>query len=139
NAEGQGAVTDDVWGLGDTYIKPQRNQMWAAFSPNGQVVGTIAVCTYNNRFEELQGRYPEGLAAEVGRCYIAESLRRQGLGAKLLQSAEQFVREQGYTFMYLHTHHFLPGGYNFWLKNNFVVTMDIGGSYELVHMEKMLK
>lgn len=139
NTEGQPALTADVWGLESTYIEPKRNQMWAVFSSKGEVVGTIAVCTYNERFIELKGRYSEQGAAEIGRCYIAASLRRQGIGYKLLAEAEKFARAEGYTAMYLHTHYFLPGGYNFWLKNNFIVTLDVGGEYELVHMEKLLK
>jgi GNAT superfamily N-acetyltransferase len=134
--EGQGAVTGDVLGLSRSYIEPERNQMWAAFSPEGAVIGTIAICEYNDRIEVLKGRYPRPTTAEIGRCYIDKALRRQGLGARLLETAEAFCREQGYRTIYLHTHHFLPGGFNFWRKQGFRIVLDEGGSYELVHMEK---
>ncbi len=134
--EGQGAVTGDVLGLSRSYIEPMRNQMWAAFSPEGAVIGTIAICEYNDRIEVLKGRYPRQTTAEIGRCYIDKSLRRQGIGARLLETAETFCREQGYKTIYLHTHHFLPGGFNFWKKQGFRIVLDEGGSYELVHMEK---
>ncbi|GBG55882.1 N-acetyltransferase [Sporomusaceae bacterium FL31] len=136
--DGQRAVTDDVWGLAKLYIEPVRNQMWAAISPEGAVIGTIAICEYNDRIAALKGRYPEETTAEIGRCYIDKTLRRQGLGAKLLEIAEAFCRDQGYKMIYLHTHHFLPGGFHFWQKQGFQVTLDEGGSYELVHMEKNL-
>ncbi|TCL35458.1 ribosomal protein S18 acetylase RimI-like enzyme [Anaerospora hongkongensis] len=134
--EGQSAVTADVLGLAKLYIEPVRNQMWAAFSPDGTVVGTIAICEYNDRITVLKGRYPAGTTAEVGRCYIDKTLRRQGIGSRLLTIAETFCREQGYRMIYLHTHHFLPGGFHFWQSQGFAITLDEGGSYELVHMEK---
>lgn len=134
--EGQGAVTADVLGLSRSYIEPARNQMWAAFSPEGSVIGTIAICEYNDRIEVLKGRYPRETTAEIGRCYLDKTLRRQGIGTRLLETAEVFCREQGYQTIYLHTHHFLPGGFNFWKKNGFRIVLDEGGVYELVHMEK---
>ncbi|WP_312561511.1 GNAT family N-acetyltransferase [Anaerospora sp.] len=134
--DGQSAVTDDVLGLAKLYIEPVRNQMWAAFSPDGTVVGTIAISEYNDRITVFKGRYPAGTTAEVGRCYIDKTLRRQGIGSSLLTIAEAFCREQGYRMIYLHTHHFLPGGFHFWQSRGFVITLDEGGSYELVHMEK---
>ena len=136
--EGQSAITDDVWGLASLYIEPVRNQMWAAFSPEGGVIGTIAICEYNDRIEVLKGRYPRRTTAEIGRCYVDRTLRRQGIGARLLDTATAFCREQGYAIIYLHTHHFLPGGFNFWQKQGFRIVLDEGGSYEIVHMEKAL-
>lgn len=134
--EGQSAVTDDVWGLAKLYIEPVRNQMWAAFSPDGTVIGTIAICEYNDRIAALKGRYPQKTTAEIGRCYIDKTFRRQGIGSKLLKEAEAFCREQEYQMIYLHTHHFLPGGFHFWQSQGFVIVLDEGGSYQLVHMEK---
>lgn len=134
--DGQSAVTDDVWGLAKLYIEPARNQMWAAFAPDGTVLGTIAICEYNDRITVLKGRYPQTTTAEIGRCYLDKTLRRQGIGSRLLKEAEAFCREQGYQMIYLHTHHFLPGGFHFWQSKGFAITLDEGGSYELVHMEK---
>ncbi|QJW48891.1 GNAT family N-acetyltransferase [bacterium BFN5] len=74
----------------------------------------------------------------MGRCYIDQSLRRQGLGSKLLQAAEGYCREQQFRCMYLHTHCFLPGGFQFWQKHGFQITLDEGGSDQIVHMEKFL-
>ncbi|HWR07898.1 GNAT family N-acetyltransferase [Sporomusa sp.] len=137
--DGQGAITADVWGLAKLYIEPARNQMWAAFSPEGAVIGTIAICEYNDRIAVLKGRYPGKTTAEIGRCYIDKTLRRQGIGAKLLKEAEDFCRQQAYNMIYLHTHHFLPGGFHFWQSQGFEITLDEGGSYQLVHMEKPVR
>ena len=137
--DGQSAITDDVWGLEKLYIEPARNQMWAAFSAEGAVIGTIAICEYNNRIAVLRGRYPGKTTAEIGRCYIDETLRRQGIGSQLLKEAEDFCREQAYNMIYLHTHHFLPGGFHFWQSQGFEITLDEGGAYQLVHMEKTVR
>jgi GNAT superfamily N-acetyltransferase len=136
--DGQSAITDDVWGLAKLYIEPARNQMWAVFTPDGIVIGTIAICEYNDRIAVLKGRFAAGKTAEIGRCYIDKTLRRQGIGSKLLKIAEEFCREQAYNMIYLHTHHFLPGGFHFWQSQGFTITLDEGGSYELVHMEKQV-
>ena len=137
--DGQSAITDDVWGLVKLYIEPARNQMWAAFSPEGTIIGTIAICEYNDRIAVLKGRYPSKTTAEIGRCYIDKRLRRQGIGSQLLKEAEDFCREQAYNMMYLHTHHFLPGGFHFWQSQGFEITLDEGGAYQLVHMEKKVR
>lgn len=136
NQKGQQAITGDIWGLKSNYIDPPRHQMWAVFDDQERVVGTIAICQYNDRIEILKGRYSLEKTAEIGRCYIDESLRRKGIGAKLLEEAERFCRENGYDILYLHTHHFLPGGYNFWKKNGFIPFADVGGENQIVHMEK---
>lgn len=136
--EGQKAITDDVWGLAKLYLESGRNRMWGVFSQEGIVFGTIAICEYNDRFTALKGRYPEKNTAEIGRCYIDQSLRRQGLGSKLLQTADRYCRDQQFSCMYLHTHYFLPGGFQFWQKNGFQITWDEGGVDQIVHMEKFL-
>lgn len=137
-SEGQLAITHDVWGLEKTYLAPTNCNMWGVFTAAGEVIGTVGICTYNDRIGLLKGRYAANTTAEVGRCYIDKGLRRQGLGSKLVKKITQFCIEQGYHVMYLHTHRFLPGGFNFWEKQGFTVTVDEGGSAEIVHMEKIL-
>lgn len=136
--EGQTAITGDVWGLKQKYLEPENCNLWGAFTREGEIAGTGAICTYNDRIEVLKGRYHLPATAEVGRCYIDKALRRQGLGSELVRIMTGFCREQGYEMMYLHTHRFLPGGFNFWQKQGFKITIDQGGPGEIVHMEKDL-
>ncbi|GMA97510.1 GNAT family N-acetyltransferase [Pelosinus sp. IPA-1] len=136
--EGHLAIMDDIWGLEKLYIEPVRNQMWAAFSPEGTVVGTIAVCEYNDRIQLLKKRYPDQITAEIGRCYIEKKLRRQGIGSKLVKEVEEFCNEKEYLTIYLHTHRFLPGGFNFWIKQGFTIVIKEDGDAQIVHMEKSL-
>ncbi len=134
--DGQSAITDDVWGLAKLYIEPDRNQMWAAFSPEGTVIGTIAICEYNDRITILKGRYPRKTTAEIGRCYIEKTLRRQGIGSRLLEEVKAFAYEKEYEIIYLHTHRFLPGGFHFWEKQGFRIIVEEKGDAQIVHMEK---
>ena len=136
----QGAITDDVLGLEKMYLWPERNNLWAAFDQNGKVVGTGAICIYNDRIDCIKGRYHLPETAEIGRCYVDEMIRRQGIGSEIMAEMVKFCQEKEYKKMYLHTHHFLPGGFNFWQKQGFEILIDDGhdGGYETIHMEKTL-
>ena len=136
----QGAITDDVWGLEKMYLWPERNNLWAAFDQNGKVVGTGAICIYNDRIDCIKGRYHLPETAEIGRCYVDEMIRRQGIGSEIMAEMVKFCQEKEYKKMYLHTHHFLPGGFDFWKKQGFEILIDDGqdGGYETIHMEKIL-
>lgn len=68
-----------------------------------------------------------------------ERYRRQGIGSQLFALAKVFCQRHQYKTLYLHTHHFLPGGYYFWLRNNFNVIMDMQDEWQLVHMESTQK
>ncbi len=92
----QTALTGDILGLEKKYLEPANCNLWGTFTPDGNVVGTAVVCTYNDRFPLLQGRYYLLATAEVGRCYIDAGLRRQGLGAKLVATITDFCRVHGY-------------------------------------------
>ena len=136
----QGAITDDVLGLEKMYLWPERNNLWAAFDQNGKVVGTGAICIYNDRIDCIKGRYHLPETAEIGRCYVDEMIRRQGIGSEIMAAMVKFCQEKEYKKMYLHTHHFLPGGFDFWKKQGFEILIDDGqdGGYETIHMEKIL-
>ena len=136
----QGAITDDVLGLEKMYLWPERNNLWAAFDQNGKVVGTGAICIYNDRIDCIKGRYHLPETAEIGRCYVDEMIRRQGIGSEIMAEMVKFCQEKEYKKMYLHTHHFLPGGFDFWKKQGFEILIDDGqdGCYETIHMEKIL-
>lgn len=128
---------NDIENLENNYIKPTRNTILGAFT-SGKLIGTIAVSTYNDRIKILKGRYRLDITAEIGRCYIDAQMRRQGIGSMLFNKAVDFCREQGYNILYLHTHRFLPGGFAFWQKHGFVITIDEQDCYKTVHMEKIL-
>ncbi|EOC6209642.1 GNAT family N-acetyltransferase, partial [Citrobacter freundii] len=49
---------------------------------------------------------------------------------------QMFCQKQKFKTLYLHTHHFLPGGYHFWLRKDFSVVMDMQDEWQLVHMQR---
>ena len=106
----------DVLNLRSHYLHQPRNLLLGAWNNRQQLIATLAVCQYDDRIPALR--------------------RRQGIGSQLVLLAEQFCDQQQYKTRYLHTHHFLPGGYQFWLRNHFTVYFDEGGEQQIVHMEK---
>jgi len=134
----QVSINKDVWQLEITYLEPENSGMWGVFTREGELVGTAAVCPYNDRMALLKGRYDSKNTAEVGRCYIAKHLRRQGIGTRLFQIIAAFCQKQGYHIMYLHTHRFFPGGLKFWENQGFTITVDEEGAAQIIHMERVL-
>ncbi|AKL96563.1 acetyltransferase GNAT family [Clostridium aceticum] len=126
----------DIINLKEAYIDNKKNTLVGAFNESGELIGTIAVKQFVDRFKVLEGMYKEEVTAELGRCYIDESLRRKGIGSLLLEELLQFCKESGYEKVYLHTHRHLPGGFDFWTKKGFVITVEEGDQEETVHMEK---
>lgn len=125
----------DLEQLQEKYFSPEKHTLLGAFLPNGQLVGTIAISAYNDRIDCIKGRYTAFSVAEVGRCYLAPELRRVGIGSLLFQAAVHFAQTTEYKYLYLHTHKFLPGGYNFWLKKGFTILLDQADVHQTVHME----
>lgn len=129
---------NDIINMKSVYVDNEKNIMVGAFKEDGELIGTIAVKEFVDRFEALKGRYKEELTAEIGRCYIDENLRRMGMGSSLLDEIIKFCQEVGYEKLYLHTHRHLPGGFDFWIKKGFTVTVEEEDKDKTVHMERRL-
>lgn len=129
---------DDVFLLENKYIIPERSNLWVALDHQNSVIGSIAVSAYDNRIDVLTDRYDINITSEICRCYVHPEHRRKGIGSHLLMLAERFCVEKMFSTIYLHTHHFLPGGYDFWKKNNYSTTFDMGSAQQIIHMEKTL-
>jgi GNAT superfamily N-acetyltransferase len=132
------SAEEDIFNLEQHFILQERNLLLCAWSETQELIATLAVCQYDDRIIELRGRYNLFETAEICRCYVDNRYRRQGIGRQLMGLAEEFCLRHRYNKLYLHTHHFLPGGYLFWLRNQFNVVMDMHDEWELVHMEKLL-
>lgn len=128
---------EDVLDLHSQYLQQPRNLLLGVWNERQQLIATLAVCQYDDRLKLLRGRYPLFSTAEICRCYVEQEYRRQGIGSQLVLLAEQFCDRQQYKTRYLHTHHFLPGGYQFWLRHHFAVYLEEGGEQQIVHMEKI--
>lgn len=113
--------------------------LFIALSPEQEVVGCITLSAYDDRIDSIKGRYEGERVAEVSRCYVRSDYRRLGIGRQLFDKATAFAKERDYETLYLHTHYFLPGGFSFWQSMGFEITLDEGGSWQTVHMERLVE
>ncbi len=127
----------DIFELETFYLEDEKQVLIGAFNPHGQLVGTIGLKRFVDRFKSIENRYDMPVA-EVGRCYIDPNKRRIGVGGKLLKEAVKIGRQMGYEILYLHTHPNLPGGYEFWLKSGFETIAVDSGKPDIIHMEYRL-
>ncbi|HBI3679769.1 TPA: GNAT family N-acetyltransferase [Citrobacter freundii] len=130
------AAEEDIFDLKQQYILQERNLLLCAWSEKQELIATLAVCQYDDRITELRGHYYLPETAEICRCYVDARYRRQGIGSRLFALAQMFCQQQKYKTLYLHTHHFLPGGYHFWLRKDFSIVMDMQDEWQLVHMQR---
>jgi len=128
----------DLSNMEDAYIKREGAVMFLAVDQQGNVVGTAASCRYDDRIAGVKGRYDCRSTAEVSRCYVDPSLRRQGIGQQLFAALEEYNRSIGFDTFCLHTHRFLPGGFPFWLSRDFVILREGGDQFETVYMDKRI-
>jgi len=128
----------DLANMEETYTVDPKTAMFAAFDQAGRVVATIAIRPYDDRIEKVKGYYDVTKTAELSRCYVDSSLRRQGIAGELLAVLEDYCRRVGYSDICLHTHHFLPGGYPFWLSREFAVREFGNDRDETIYMDKSL-
>ncbi|PKM48022.1 MAG: GNAT family N-acetyltransferase [Firmicutes bacterium HGW-Firmicutes-8] len=128
----------DLLNFEEVYIKNQGNAFLVAFAENDKIVGSLAVRRYDGRIQVLKGFYDLKATAELAKCFVDKRYRRTGIGSLLLKEAEQFCKRSGYKLMYLHTHMYLPGAFEFWQSRGFKARLDEGGPSQTVHMEKNL-
>lgn len=138
NIDGDYPNSRDIWQMEEVYLKSPDHTIIGAFDFKGDLVGTIAVRPYDDRMAEVKGRYAQKKTAEMVRCYIDKSLRRKGIGTLLVREIFKACAAFKYEMIYLHTHKFLPGGFNFWQKQGFTITVDTNDKDETVHMEKVM-
>ena len=138
NTDENSPYNKDITNLKEVYIDNKKNAIVGAFNESGELIGTIAINQFVDRFEVLKGIYREEVTAELGRCYIEEGLRRKGIGSLLFEEIIQVCKDCGYEKIYLHTHRHLPGGFDFWEKKGFTITVEDDDKDKTVHMERVL-
>ncbi len=74
--------------------RPDRRAYFVAEDEKGYVIGGVGVAEYDG-FERC---------AELQKLYLTDEVKGKGLGRRLLQTAEAFVKKNGYERMYLETH-----------------------------------
>ena len=103
----------------------------------GQIVAAIGYLPYDGRFPQLN--YQGRKTVEVVRLFVLPAFRRCGLAGELYRALEVQAKEDRVAVMYLHTHPFLPGAIDFWLRQGFeVVDVDADLVWRTTHMQRAL-
>ncbi|WP_426178255.1 GNAT family N-acetyltransferase [Pseudomonas sp. TWRC1-2] len=104
---------------------------------DGQIVAAIGYVPYDGRFSQLN--YQGLKTVEVVRLFVAPALRRFGLAGELYSALEAKARGEGVEMVYLHTHPFLAGAIDFWLRQGFeIVDVEADPVWRTTHMQRSL-
>lgn len=125
-------IPPDLANFEETYISGAGRFLVARHE--GRIVATIGYLPYDQRFEHLD--YQQFEVVEVVRLFVVPEFRRSGLASELYQELKSSAERAGVHVIYLHTHPFLPGAINFWLKRGFeVIAVDDDPVWQTTHMD----
>ncbi len=127
----------DLINFAAVYLETPWNTFLSALNGE-QISGILAVRRYDGRIQALPGAYDLATTAELARCFVIETTRRQGIASLLLKESERFCVASGFTTLYLHTHRFLPGALEFWCAMGFRVRLETNDALQTVHLEKAI-
>lgn len=116
------------------YLEDCQSEFLIATDPGGRIVGTIGMRGYDDRFASLS--YNLAATNEVLKLYVEPHLRRQRLGARMVEALKQAARKKAIKTLYLHTHPFLTGAFDFWCRQDFrLVYQEQSAHFETIHMD----
>ena len=127
----------DLQDFDQAYLDDQTGTFLQAKDSGGKLVGVIGMLAYDYRFPHLNLDLRK--TVEVARLFVDPDYRRSGLGTALFCELTMVARAKGTERLYLHTHPFLEGAYEFWLKQGFCLTeyCDEAG-FPTIHMELLI-
>ncbi|MFL1542553.1 GNAT family N-acetyltransferase [Pseudomonas sp. O39] len=103
----------------------------------GRIVAAVGYLPYDGRFPQLN--YQGLKTVEVVRLFVLPSFRRSGLAGELYRVLEAKALAEGVEVVYLHTHPFLPGAIDFWVRQGFeVVDVEADSVWRTTHMQRHL-
>ena len=128
-------MPDDLAQFEATYLEGDGRFLVAR--NDGQIVAAIGYLPYNQRFSQLD--YQGRKTVEVVRLFVLPAFRRFGLAGELYRALEAMAQADGVEVMYLHTHPFLPGAIDFWVRQGFeVVDVEEDPVWQTTHMQRLL-
>ena len=102
-----------------------------------QIVAAVGYLPYDGRFPKVN--YQGLKIVEVVRLFVLPAFRRFGLAGELYRALEAKARADGVEVIYLHTHPFLPGAIDFWLRQGFeIVDVEADPVWQTTHMQRHL-
>lgn len=124
----------DIVEFTSTYITSDSGAFLCARDKEDTIVGVIGMMPYDYRFDYLD--YKDQRTVEVARLFVEPAYRRSGLATKLFNALLEVAKQKGIEMLYLHTHPFLTGAFEYWQKQGFeLVTTTMYGEFETLHME----
>jgi len=119
------------------YLDNQMGTFLQARDCMGQLVGVIGMLGYDYRFPHLG--LDERKTVEVARLFVDPAYRRTGLGTVLFEYLLRIAKREEIERLYLHTHPFLEGACEFWLKQGFRIS-DVREEcgFPTIHMEVLV-
>lgn len=104
---------------------------------DGRIVATIGYLPYDGRFPQLD--YRGRKVVEVVRLFVLPAHRRAGLAAQLYRALLAMAQADGVQLVYLHTHPFLPGAIDFWIRQGFtIIDVEADPQWQTTHMQCQL-
>jgi GNAT superfamily N-acetyltransferase len=130
-------VPRDLLDFEQTYLLHPDGCFLQARDQYNKLIGVIGMMPYDYRFDYLD--YKDKRTVEVARLFVEPAYRRSGLATKLFQALLQQAGQKGIEVLYLHTHPFLTGAFEYWQKQGFeLVTTTMYGEFETLHMDRVV-
>lgn len=118
-----------------TYIEDQLGVFLQTENSEDNLVGVIGMSRYDHRFPYLN--YQGKRVVEVARLYIEPQFRRQAVATSLVKTLVEHARSKKIDTLYLHTHPFLTGAFEFWISQGFKQIAETKeGGFVTIHMER---
>ncbi len=83
-------INEDLLNIEAAYFG-KGDMFWLCINENGRVIGCIGYSSIENTSEVW-----------LHRLYVKANLKRQGIGTKLLETAESYIKERGKTAIHVH-------------------------------------
>lgn len=124
----------DLLAFSAVYLDAEAGAFLQAKDHNGNLIGVVGMSAYDYRFPHLD--IDRRKTVEVARLFVDPSYRRSGLGTALFKRLVAVAKEKSIERLYLHTHPFLTGAYEFWGRQGFQLKDFCNESnFPTIHME----
>lgn len=130
-------IPNDIRNFDDVYLNNDLGTFLQARDQSGNLLGVIGMMEYDHRFSYLD--YRGKRTVEVARLFVEPKLRRSGLGSLLFRELQIEACKAKVEVLYLHTHPFLNGAFEYWERQGFsLVANTQEGGLTTLHMERKI-